>query len=443
MRTPQHDALYSRFSAVPSMVAPEQALLFEACLRYVAGHPDFDKMAAEAEVQASHDEFWYSQDDWRSSYRPYVVKDGVLQIPVKGALLHNFPFAMGSWATGYIYIQKAFERGMTDPNVRGIAFMVHSGGGQVAGCFDAVDKMYAVKRQAKKPVRAFVSESGYSAAYAIISVADKRVVSRTGGVGSIGVVTMHVDISKSLEDYGVKITLISEAEGKTDGNPYEPLPDAVKARIQGDIRETYGVFVSTVARNMAMEEKVVRGLKSYTYTASEAVENGLADGIGSLDDAVASFVAELDNPDFGGDEMSKTEGTAVDQAAIDAARTEGHTAGKVEGVTEGKAQGATEERARVSAIMALDESKTRSAAALNIALTSDLSVEQAKALLATLPEDKAAAPAVTAPSPFAKAMEGENPNLGGGDDTSEPQAEDLGAITKAFALPGFRSSASK
>jgi hypothetical protein len=46
------------------------------------------------------------------AYRPYVVRDGVLRIPVKGVLLHDFPFAFGSWATGYTYIARALDRGL-------------------------------------------------------------------------------------------------------------------------------------------------------------------------------------------------------------------------------------------------------------------------------------------------------------------------------------------
>src|SRR5699024_6624417 len=114
-------------------------------------------------------DFWFQDDDWRSSLRPYVVRDGVLQIPVKGVLLHNFPYQFGSWATGYTYIQRAFERGLDDDQVKGIALVVDSPGGEVAGNFDLVDKMY--ERRDEKPVRAYAAEMALSAAYSIASVA--------------------------------------------------------------------------------------------------------------------------------------------------------------------------------------------------------------------------------------------------------------------------------
>jgi hypothetical protein len=46
--------------------------------------------------------------------RPYIVQNGILLIPVKGVLLHDFPYQLFDYATGYEYIGKAFERGLGD-----------------------------------------------------------------------------------------------------------------------------------------------------------------------------------------------------------------------------------------------------------------------------------------------------------------------------------------
>jgi ClpP class serine protease len=44
----------------------------------------------------------------------------------------------------------------------------------------------------EKPIHAILTENAYSAAYAIASAADRISVPRTGGVGSVGVITMHL-----------------------------------------------------------------------------------------------------------------------------------------------------------------------------------------------------------------------------------------------------------
>jgi capsid assembly protease len=448
--------LLSRFAgaAAAAFVAFEMQGQLENCL--VQAHstmqtPEF------VQAQAAHasSDFWaFEPDSYMARLRPYVVKNGILQIPVKGVLLHDFPYAVGSWATGYDYIWRAFERGMGDLNVKGIAFVVDSPGGEVAGNFDAVDRMYALKTSVGKPVRGYAAEYAYSAAYSIISLCDTITVSRTGGVGSIGVVTGHLDVSGAMDKAGLKFTFIYAGQHKVDGNPYEPLPKDVKDRIQVRIDALYDVFVSTVARNRGMDEQAIRDTEALTFTAQEALSNGLADSIGALDDALADYAADL-SPDEGDETMSTTSG-AVDQAAHETAVA----AARAEGVNEGRAaglkDGATAERSRISAILASDEGKDRPKAALSAALKTDLSVEAAVAFIADLPKEGAvaASAAVVEPAPhaqpgFAGAMAStKNPNVGveasteGGPAADPDSPESTLAAARAFGIAGLRPARS-
>jgi len=423
MRNP----LFAAFAGQVVMVASEMQAGFEANLHAaeleLANFQARDRSGPPAQMT---DDFWFADGDWRSWIRPYVVKDGVLQIPVKGVLLKDFPYAFGSYATGYEYIWRAYERGMDDSNVRKIALIVNSPGGLVAGNFDLVDKMFA--RRDEKPVRAFASEHAYSAAYSIASVAgDGLVVARTGGVGSIGVVAMHVEVSEALEKSGVKVTFIKKGAHKTDGNPYEPLGKDTLARLEAKMEVPYDIFVKTVARNRGLEEQAVRDTEAMTFTAPEALSNGLADQVGALDDALADF-ASGETQD-GDDEMAGQADTpAVDQAAIDTARAEG--------VTQGQAEGATAERARIAAILDSDEAKARPAAARMLAFDTDKDADSARASLAKLPEE-AAANAAAAEEPktnaFEQAMDkSKNPELGAGDGEAAEQSASDRILTLRF-----------
>lgn len=438
----QNNPILAHFSSEPTLIATGSEAPFRACIAALFTNDRAQEMLAE---QASNEDgFWPAPDDWRAAYRPYVVKDGILQIPVKGVLLHNFSFNVGSYATGYTYIWRAFQRGMADGSVRGIALMCDTPGGMVAGNFELVDKMFAMK--GTKPIWGFAHESAYSAGYSIISVADKVWVSRTGGVGSIGVVTSHTDLSAMYADWGIKITFIHAGKHKVDGNSSEPLPDDVKARIQTRIDALYDVFVATVARNRNMKEQAVRDTEALTFMASEATSNGLADDIGSLDDALAAFAADLSS-DEGEDEMSTGQNQAVDQAALDAARAEGHATG----LTAGRAEGATAEKTRITAIIGSEVGLARPNAALAAALDTDMTADQATAFLAKLPEEpKVAATKVEEPvgkTPFEGAMDTTgNPNLSAGGDKTETEAKDDGssdvALARQFGLGGFRPAAS-
>lgn len=401
--------LLARLQDVPSFLASECQVRIQVMLD--AAHTALIKINSATDRPKMQDDFWFAEDDWRSQYRPYKVKDGILHLPVKGVLLHDFGYQVGDYATGYTYIQKAWERGQADPNVKAIAEIIDSPGGEVAGNFDLVDKMFADK--GKKPVRAFAAESAYSAAYSIASAADDITVSRTGGVGSIGVVMMHVDMSAALDKAGFKVTFIKFGKHKTDGNPYESLPAAVQARYQDRIDELGEVFVSTVARNRSMDAKAIRSTEALTYTATQAKSNGLADGIGSLDDSLAAFAADLSE---GANRMTTTtqDKSAVDQAALDAARA----AGVAEGKTQAVAEAAKAERARVQAIIGSEEAKTRPKAALSVAMNTDMTVEQAAVFLKDLqPEVAGEAPKLTGDkdgkSDFHRAMDSsKNPNVG-------------------------------
>lgn len=439
--------LLTYFDQEPALVTPDSRPLIEQAL--VSAAEDVARIEAvdPSDVARMTDDFWFAEEDWRSRFRPYVIKDGVLHIPVKGVLLKDFPYQDGRWATGYEYIWRAFKRGMDDSDVRAIALGIHSPGGMVAGCFELVDQMYEIRD--RKPVRAFANDSAYSAAYAIASVAQSGLtVTRSGGVGSVGVITQHWNIKGMLERYGEEVTLIFAGKHKADGNPYEKLPEEVKARIQERIDALYSVFVSTVARNREMDEQAVRDTEAQTFTAQEALSNGMADAIGSFDDAVAAFAAETLNQ--GEEQMSnKDNSAAVDQAAVDAARTEAHASGMVDG--------AKAERDRINAILGCDAAASRPQAAMSAALKTDMTIEQAAAFLGDLPEEskaeaptKAEEPVKSAGAPdgmFDAAMD-KTPNPEVGADKASAQGEDPEkidpvALARNFGIAGVRSESPK
>jgi hypothetical protein len=103
----------------------------------------------------------------------------------------------------------------------------------MSGLFDLCDTIYAARRE--KPMCAILSESAYSAGYAIASCAPKLYVPRTGGTGSIGVICMHVDYSKWLSKEGIAVTLIQYGARKADGSQFKPLSDKALKSFQADI----------------------------------------------------------------------------------------------------------------------------------------------------------------------------------------------------------------
>nr|WP_247717848.1 S49 family peptidase [Morganella morganii] len=221
----------------------------------------------------------------------YDVLEGIAIIPVYGTLVQKLgtlrPY---SGMTGYDGIRRVFLTAVNDPEVKGICLDIDSPGGEVAGCFDLVDLIYA--ERGKKPIHAILSENAFSAAYAIASAADKIYVPRTGGVGSVGVIVIHCDWSQHIKDDGLKVSIITYGNRKAESNPYVALSDEAKAAIQHDVDEMGRLFVSTVSRNRGLSETVIRNTQAACYLAAEGVQMGLADVVASPDVAFQELMKE-------------------------------------------------------------------------------------------------------------------------------------------------------
>jgi len=271
---------------------------------------------------------------------------------------------------------------MQDGNVDRIMFDVDSPGGLVMGCFELTDKIFAMR--GTKPMTAFVEGGGYSAAFAIASAADEIVMTRMSGVGSVGVVTTLMDMSKMLEKAGVKITQVFAGKHKVDGNPFEPLPEDVKMRIQSRIDRTYGIFVDTVARNRGISSDSVRSTEALTFTVEEAIENKFADRMDTDVDTDQNEVGITPVANDGEDSMAKPSETPKTTAtAKPADTTTAEAPDNTAALAAARADGAAAERTRFSAVLASDNYAGREDLAQHLLGNTDMTAEAIDATLAT------------------------------------------------------------
>lgn len=222
----------------------------------------------------------------------YDIVAGVAIVPVQGTLVQKLgtlrPY---SGMTGYDGIRANLSMALADDAVQAIVLDIDSPGGEVSGCFDLVDAIYQARGD--KPIWAILSESAYSAAYAIASAADRIIVPRTGGTGSVGVICMHVDFSKALTAAGIAVTMIHYGERKADGHSEIPLSKEALARFQADIDAMGELFVKTVARNRDLSVSKVRNTEATTFLGAAGVEIGFADAVMAPDEAFQSLLSEL------------------------------------------------------------------------------------------------------------------------------------------------------
>src|SRR5581483_5491132 len=137
-------------------------------------------------------------------------------------------------------IRDALASAMDDQTVRGVILDIDSAGGEVGGLFDLVEEIRALRNASAKPLWAVANEGALSAAYAIASTADRVYVTRTGEVGSIGVVAVHVDESGADAKAGISWSFVFAGDRKVDANAHEPLSERARATIQADVDRLYG-----------------------------------------------------------------------------------------------------------------------------------------------------------------------------------------------------------
>lgn len=228
----------------------------------------------------------------RPSLTTTAAPPGVAVIPIHGTLVRRtVGLEAESGLTSYAILAAQLDAAIGNPAVSAILLDIDSPGGESGGVFDLADRIRAASQI--KPVWAVANDMAFSAAYALASAASRVFVSRTGGVGSIGVIAMHVDQSvKDMQD-GLHYTAVFAGERKNDLNPHEPISSEAHAFLKAEVHRIYGLFVETVARHRGIEASAVRDTEAGLFFGQAAVAMGLADAIGSFDEALAQLRASL------------------------------------------------------------------------------------------------------------------------------------------------------
>ena len=216
----------------------------------------------------------------------------VAVIPIHGTMVRRTSgLEAESGLASYTGIAAQLDAALTSPEVAAILLDIDSPGGESGGVFDLADRIRVASQV--KPVWAVANDMAFSAAYALASAATRVFVARTGGVGSIGVIAMHIDQSVKDAKDGVRYTAVFAGERKNDLNPHEPLSDAAHAVLKAEVDRVYELFVETVARHRGLDADAVRATEAGLFFGPDAVATGLADAVGSLDDALTQLTQSL------------------------------------------------------------------------------------------------------------------------------------------------------
>jgi len=219
------------------------------------------------------------------------ISKEVSVVPIYGSLVnrtHGLDAMSG--LTTYDDIRNDFRAALASDS-DAILLDIDSPGGEASGVMDLSDEIY--KARGQKPIYAAANESAFSAAYAIASAADKIFLSRTGHVGSIGVIAVHRDQSEADAKAGMKYTTIYKGDRKADLSPHAPLSDEAKEMLEDEVSEHYELFAQTVARNRNMKVPQVKATQASIFMGEKAIEKQLADEVVAYSDIPGRILSDI------------------------------------------------------------------------------------------------------------------------------------------------------
>lgn len=202
--------------------------------------------------------------------------NGIAVMPIIGSMVQRGDMLNpSSGSTSYAAISKSLITLAKDEKVKGILLDMDTPGGQATGITAAADLIRKI--DATKPVFALANAQATSGGYWLGSSARRFFGAPMASVGSIGVVTSHVDVSREMDKRGRAVTFVTAGARKVEGHPYAPLDETARASLQARVNEIYDQFVSAVAVNRNLAEADVRGTEAGVFGPAEAVRLGLID----------------------------------------------------------------------------------------------------------------------------------------------------------------------
>lgn len=182
-------------------------------------------------------------------------------------------------------IIESLKKARKDKRIKAIVLRVNSPGGSALASDIIWREMEITKED--KPVVVSMGNLAASGGYYISCNADKIVADPTTITGSIGVFGMVPNISEFSDRIGINAEQVGTNKRSSDYSVFEPMSEDFYNTTKEGIERVYRTFVGKVAegRNMTFDE-VDEIAQGRVWTGEQAMENGLVDELGGLEDAI-------------------------------------------------------------------------------------------------------------------------------------------------------------
>jgi len=262
-----------------------------------------------------------------------VKSENVAVIVAAGEMLFGTqpPGTIGGDSTAAL-----LRRARNDDSVKAVVLRVDSPGGSTFASEIIMDEIKAI-RDSGKPVVASMGSIAASAGYAISMHADRVIASPSTITGSIGIFGMFPTYQRTLDAVGIATDGVGTTPWSGELRPDREMSEHAKQLFQLVVNDGYDDFISAVAETRELDIEDVDAIgQGQVWTGMDALNNGLVDELGGMEDAIAAAadLAGLDEEEYGTkiieQELSATQQMIVD--LLGSARTMGvdvsHWAGR-------------------------------------------------------------------------------------------------------------------
>ena len=183
-------------------------------------------------------------------------------------------------------IVKELNRLADNDDVKAVVLRVNSPGGSA---FGSEQMWFAAKQlRAKKPLIVSMSDYAASGGYYMSCIADTIVAQPTTLTGSIGIFGMFPNFAGVANKIGVNFSTVKTNELSDFGNTMRPMTASERVILQNYINRGYELFISRCAEGRGVSgDEIKRVAEGRVWTGADALELGLVDVLGGLDDAIA------------------------------------------------------------------------------------------------------------------------------------------------------------
>jgi len=259
---------------------------------------------------------------WAGLHRAGVGSSGPSQphtavVAIKGEIADGAD-ASAEWTVNAL--RAAFE----DEGSQAIVLQINSPGGSPVQAGIINDEIRRLKAKHSKPVYAVVEESCASAAYYIAVAADEIYVDKASIVGSIGVLMDGFGFTGLMDKLGVERRLMTAGVNKGFLDPFSPQTKAQRAHAQTLLDQIHAQFIQVVRQGRGDRLKETPELfTGLFWSGQQAVDLGLADGLGNLDYVAREIVKAEDIIDYTrhdnvAERIAKRFGAAIGEGAVHA-----------------------------------------------------------------------------------------------------------------------------